>query len=154
MYPKKNSPYLKSPYWRLLFISDWSKLLEKSPLPCQEMKLNTFVFLILIYMIPTIGLWWFIIKRVWKIAMFWWESIQRNKTTLTESLLTWSKIPFMLFIFQIFCENTDAKKCLIRKDSNPWFDIGTQNMLKLLIRVGKGLPFFPDPTCRSRKMNR
>ena len=30
---------------------------------------------------------------------------------------------------------------------SPWFDIGTQNMLKLLIRVGKGLSFFPDSTC-------
>ena len=82
---------------------------------------HTLVFLILIYMFPTIGLWWIIIKRVWKIAMFWWESIQRNKTTLTESLLTWSKIPFMLFIFQIFCENTDAKKWLIRNYSIPLF---------------------------------
>ena len=37
---------------------------------------------------------------------------------------------------------------------SPWFDIGTQNILKLLIRVGKDLPFFPDSTCGSRKMNR
>ena len=45
---------------------------------------HTLVFLILIYMFPTIGLWWIIIKRVWKIAIFWWESIQSNKNTLLE----------------------------------------------------------------------
>ena len=57
---------------------------------------------------------------------------------------------FKNFVKTQMRRNKDAPS---EKILSPWFDIGTQNMLKLLIRVGKGLSFFPDSTW-SRKMNR
>ena len=55
---------------------------------------------------------------------------------------------FKFFVKTQMRRNKDAQS---ERILSPWFDIGTQNMLKLLIRVGKGLSFFPDSTCGVEK---
>ena len=61
---------------------------------------------------------------------------------------------YVFFKFVVKTQMRRNKDAQSKRILSPWFDIGTQNILKLLIRVGKDLPFFPDSTCGSRKMNR